>query len=249
MEQFDFYKEFYFKELDNRNEINSSLSLPIGLITALIAGIFYLLTNFDYKYSVAITTLFVIQIIFSIAFLVASIYNLIKAYSDFHKGYDYAILADTADLDNYYQQLKAFYASNTALPDSSKQEFETYVLNEMIKNTGDNQKNNKKKTKFRYNCERHLINSFVAISLCLPVFCIDYSFKAEKKEPIEVRIDTSKTIPINLNSKENRNFILEIKDSVLMPQSSNTTTTSTVPKPTPPASQLIKEGHDPRPQA
>jgi len=44
----------------------------------------------------------------------------------------------------------------------------------------------------------------------------------------------------DINSKENRNFILQIiKDSIYMAKET---------KPAPPASQVIKEGQDPRPK-
>ncbi|HAH25061.1 MAG TPA: hypothetical protein DCL77_15115 [Prolixibacteraceae bacterium] len=176
------------------------------------------------------------------------IYNLIKAYSDFPKGYDYSLLADTNDLDLYHQQLKKFYTQNPDLPDTSEQEVEEYILNEMIRNTDENQKNNKRKTKFKYNCEKYLINSFIVIFISLLLFCLNYSLKSPKRDPIEVKIDNSIAIPLNLDSKENRNFIQKIlKDSIVMPKQVKTTTI-TPRKPTPPVSQTIKEGKDPKPK-
>lgn len=234
--KFEFYKENYFKELDKRNEINNSLSLPIGLITAIVAGIFYLLTNFDYKYSLSLTLIFSSTILISLCFLTISVYHLIKAYSDFPKAYYYSILPDTNEIDNYYQELKKFYSSNTGVTDISEQEVENYILNEMIKNTGKNQKNNKRKSKFRYDCEYYLIATLISICLVLPFFGVNYAYKPNNKEPIEVKIIYPQNV--NLNSEENRNFVIGLlKDSFFMP-----TNTITQPKPTPPPSQVIKEG-------
>lgn len=234
--KFEFYKENYFKELDKRNEINNSLSLPIGLITAIVAGIFYLLTNFDYKYSLFLALIFSATILISLCFLIISVYHLIKAYSDFPKAYYYAILPDTNEIENYYQELKKFYSSNTSVTDTSEQEVENHILTEMIKNTGENQKNNKRKSKFRYDCEYYLIATLISICLVLPFFGINYAYKPNNKEPIEVKIIYPQNV--NLNSEENRNFVISLlKDSLFM-----TTNTITQPKPTPPPSQVIKEG-------
>ena len=205
MNRFDFYKEFYFKELDSRNELNNSLSLPIGLITAFIAGLFYLVTNFNYTYSTLLTLLFLVSLAFGLGYLVASIYNLIKAYTDYPRGYTYSILADTNDIDSYYQELKKFYADSQQ-PDTTDKEFEEYILHEIIKNTGDNQKNNKRKNKFRYNCEKNLIASFMAICFSIPFFLGTYNFKPAKDNPIGVKAGQN-ALTNNPTSTLNSNFI------------------------------------------
>jgi hypothetical protein len=174
--KFEFYKEFYFKELDVRNEINNSLSLPIGLISGLVAGVFYLLTNFDCKCSTWLTVLFGAAIIAALIFLVVSIYHLIKAYSDFPKGYDYNVLPDINDIEDYRQQLTLFYDDITSTEMVDK-EMSDYILSEMISNTGGNQKNNKRKMKYRYNCEKYLITSFIMVCISLPFFCFNYVLK------------------------------------------------------------------------
>lgn len=212
--RFEFYKEFYFKELDKKNEINGSLSQPIGLITAFVAAIFYLVTNFNYKYSFSLTLIFVITISGAIFFLAISVYHLVKAYNDFPRGYNYAIIADTNDIDNYYQQLKAYYAAHSSTPDTSDQDLEDYILEEMIRNTGDNQKNNKRKNKFSYNCEKNLIIVLMITCLSLITFSLNYYLKPANKAPEEVKLVNPESIKINLNSKENLNFVREfLKDS------------------------------------
>jgi len=163
MEKFNFYKEYYFKELDGRNEINNSLSVPIGLISALVAGDFYLLTNFDYGFSLWQTVWFLIAIVGGIAMLIASVYNLIMAYANFPRGYEYLLIPDTEVIEQYFQELKNYYMANPNLPDTSEAEVEHFILSEMIKNTGANQKSNKSKNKFRYQCEYWLIASVIAL--------------------------------------------------------------------------------------
>jgi hypothetical protein len=213
--RFEFYKEFYFKELDKRNEINNSLSLPIGIITTLVAGLLYLITNFDYYFHIVLSVLFIGSILVASTFLIISIYHLVKSYSDFPKGYDYVILPDTNQIDKYEKELKKYYADNKQV-DISKEEAREYVLSEMIKNTGENQKNNKRKGKFRYKCENNLIYSLILICLTLVFFGVNYALKDEKTKISETKVINSESIKINLDTKENRNFILEVlKDSIM----------------------------------
>jgi hypothetical protein len=47
MDRLDIYKDFYFREQERKNSINDSLSFPTGVITGLIAWMFYFL---DQKY-------------------------------------------------------------------------------------------------------------------------------------------------------------------------------------------------------
>ena len=120
MEQEAFYKDQYDKTLDRKNEINTSLSTPIGILTALIAGLYFATTNFDFADNKNLSIAFVVVGLLSVFLLGLSIYHLIRAFSDFHNGYDYAYLNDTDVLDNYYKGLVTFYHShpNATLPDS-----------------------------------------------------------------------------------------------------------------------------------
>lgn len=233
MDKFDFYKELNLKEEDKKNQINNSLSLPIGIITGLVAGLFYFLTAFDFNLSFWDSIVFSLITLTSIFFLGASIFHLIKSYSNFHKGYDYAYLADANDLDNYYKELKKYYETNPTLTDTSETEFKQYIFKELVKNTDLNQKNNKKKNKHRFNCEKHLITAF--LFLCLNLFPFGYNYALKK--------DKNHSVLLDLNSKENRNFIDSL---ILNHQTMADDKNPPAPKPTPPPSQLIKEGQDPR---
>ena len=48
MDQFDFYKELYFKENERRQEVRNSLNIPIAIITALSSAAYFFITSFDY---------------------------------------------------------------------------------------------------------------------------------------------------------------------------------------------------------
>jgi hypothetical protein len=235
MNRFDFCKELYFKESDKKNEINNSLSLPIGVITGFVVAFFYLLTTFDFECNLFQTLFFSLLGVASIIYLAASIYHLIKAYSNFHNGYDYLYLADSLELENFYKELKKYFKDNPTLTDTSEEDFENFIVDEMIKDTDTNQKNNKKKNWHRYVCEKHLITAFILLSITLIPFGFNYAYKKDKQA----------TVSVDLQSRNNANFI----DSLLS-KHINMNNNNPPPKPTGPPSQVIKEGQDPqiRPQ-
>lgn len=204
MEQEAFYKDQYDKTLDRKNEINTSLSTPIGILTALLAGLYFASTNFDFSDNRFLSVSFVVISVVSIFLLGKSIYHLIRAFSDFHNGYDYAYLNDTDVLDSYYQGLVNFYQSqpNSTLAGSiaeAKKEFDAYLLQELIKSAGINQKNNKSKIFQRFQCHQYMIYALIALSLLIIPFGIDFGVNKGKDKVQRVKIDS--VIPVNLNIK------------------------------------------------
>ena len=204
MEQEAFYKDQYDKSMDRKNEINSSLSTPIGILTALVAGLFYATTTFDFTDKPVLTILFVVIAAGSVGLLSNSIFHLVKALSDLHEGYDYAYLADTDDLNNYYTGLVGFYNNQQgATPESARQsaqkEFDAYLLGELIKSAGINQKNNKAKMFQRFKCHQFMIFAFISLSLLIVPFGIDFGINKGKDKIQKIKIES--VIPVNLNIK------------------------------------------------
>jgi hypothetical protein len=240
MDRLEFYKEQYYKEIERKNDVTNSLSTPIGIISALVAGLFYSLTTFDYSLYTSLTIIFLLVFCGAITFLSISVFHLMKAFSDLHNGFSYAYLIDTDDLDNYYQKLKSYYEQvNTT--DNSDKDLKEYVLNELIKCTGVNQKNNKSKIYHRFLCHKHMIFSFLMMcGLTLP-FGINYGLHDSNPKIQKIEIDS--TLNINLQSKQNQIFIDSlIKTAKIMASEKE----NKLEKPTPPPTQIIKEGKDPK---
>lgn len=240
MEEWEFYKEQYYKEIERKSEISNSLTTPIGLISALLAVIFYLITAFSYSINRTCLILFLIIVVIVLFFLSISTYHLIKAFSDFHNGYKYAYLIDTDELDKYCQELKEYYNSSN-LPDNSTIDFNDYLLKEFIKATGINQKNNKSKIYHRFLCHKHMINGFMALCLLMVPFGINYGInKSNQVPPQSVVIDS--TLNLNLNSKQNQVFF----DSIILKTINMVDNKNDQrEKPEPPPTQIIQEGENP----
>jgi hypothetical protein len=151
MDQEDFYKDQYDKSLSVRAEINGSLSTPIGIITALLAGLYFCATNFDYNDDVWLSIIFVVIAISSAILLGVAIIYLILSFSDFLDDHRYFYLNDADTLAQYYSDLIDFYTNNPPTAPSTieahaKKDFDSYLKAELIRNAANNQRTNRIKT-------------------------------------------------------------------------------------------------------
>lgn len=175
------YKDYYDKTLERKNEINGSLSVPIGIITALIAALFYALTTFDFHFSRAISVVFTLLSLMAVFLLSSSVYFVIRALSDFHDGYDYAYLDNANVLNEYYESLIRYYISlpeNTAVNsiDQANIKFSDHITQNLIYCIIINHSNNNSKSRYRYNCYKYIIYSVVVFSLVFIIFYINFVF-------------------------------------------------------------------------
>lgn len=177
----EFYKDYYDKTLERKNEINNSLSVLVGIITALIAALFYVLINFDFHFNILLSVIFIIFSAMVTFFLGSSVYCLIKAFSDFHDGYNYAYL-DSADLLNqYYEELiQQYNRLPVMMPadriEHAKDKFSNYITTLLIRAAKINTDNNNTKDINRYKCHEALIYSIITLILVLIVFYVNFVF-------------------------------------------------------------------------
>jgi hypothetical protein len=175
----EFYKDYYDKTLEWKDEINNSLSMPIGIITALIAALFYVLTNFDFQFSRSISIAFV-SIALTVVFLIGcSVYHLIRTLSDFHDGYSYAYIDNTDVLHQYYESLVQYYIALPGNTEASsikhaKTKFSDHITQRLINCAYINQNNNNAKNLRRYKCHRFIIYSIIALCLLNIVFYVNF---------------------------------------------------------------------------
>ncbi len=193
MEQQAFYKDQYDRSLDRKNEINSSLSTPIGILSALIAGFLYAASNFGYEKQSVLNGVFILIGIQALGCLIVSIYHLSKALSDASKGYEYAYLPDAVDLNTYHNGLLAFYQAQAGLPAQqaevkAQQDFDTYLTGLLIECADNNQKRNKTKTAHRFQCHRYTIFAFIFLALLIIPFGINFGLNKGKDKIQKVNV-------------------------------------------------------------
>ncbi|MCX2480730.1 hypothetical protein OQY15_16610 [Pedobacter sp. MC2016-15] len=202
-----FYKDQYDKSLASKSEINSSLSTHIGILTALVAALYYASTNFDLNDSLILSISFIVFTLLAVAFLSISTYRLIKAFSDFHNGQEYAYLNDTDYLDNYYTDLVTFYSTAPDVDRESAEElavneFNSYLTKELIKNTAINQINNRLKTYHRFKCHQFMIYALIVLSLLVIPFGIDFGIHKGEEKVHKVKIEYPLSLILSVEYKD-----------------------------------------------
>lgn len=235
MDRFDFYKELYFREHDRRNEINDSLSQPIGIATGVVAALFYFLTTFDYKINITLAIIFLLLALLTFTFISISIFHLIKSYVNLHIGFDYTYLADTSDLEKFYSALKKYYKSVPGTPDRTDEEFEQYIRDEMIKNTDANQKTNKKKSFHRHMSQRNLVFAFPFLIASLIPFAYNYSLADKTQQNVSIRFESPLHMEVDSSGHGASHDTLNIDVHAVISDSNKP-----IEKPVPPKSQEVK---------
>ena len=86
MNNLDFYKEFYFREIDRKNELNNVINIPILIITGIISVHFYFYTQ-QIQNSFKIY-LFILSFIAGVSIIYSTFY-LLKSFSNFFKNHSY----------------------------------------------------------------------------------------------------------------------------------------------------------------
>ncbi|MCZ4222957.1 hypothetical protein [Pedobacter rhodius] len=209
----EFYKGQYDKSLAERTEINNSLSTPIGILTALLAGLYFCSTNFSYNCNPGLLWTFIIIAIISSVLLIVAIIYLILVFADFLKGRDYISLNDSDLLNKYYVDLVNFYNNQPGAISSevlirSKKEFDEYLLAELIRNSANNQRINRIKTALLFQSHKFMIYGLIFLSLLIVPFGIDFGKNRGKDKVQKVKIE--QVIPIDLNIKYNKDTIIRL---------------------------------------
>tara|TARA_R110001583_G_scaffold195006_1_gene368459 strand:+ start:3538 stop:4044 length:507 start_codon:yes stop_codon:yes gene_type:complete len=102
MNNINLYKEFYFREIDRKINLNNSFNLPILIISVIISIHFYL-----FKQDLSICILTVGKILSSLTFLsiILSLYFLLKSFSNLFRTHIYREIADSEKILDYEKSL------------------------------------------------------------------------------------------------------------------------------------------------
>jgi len=194
MEQYAFYKELYFKENDRRQDVLNSLNIPIAIITALSSVIFFVLTNFDNKIGIRINYVFYTMVGASCFCISIAIYYLIRAFSNFAKGYEYSGIPYPQELHDWNNDLIEYYKNNDGTEEDAAKYFEDYLVENFVKQTNYNMDVNDTKLAYIYNSKKFLIMGLVlTLGIMVPYFYNHFT-KKENNRKIEIIHDDTNRI-------------------------------------------------------
>ncbi len=89
MNDLEFYKSVYDRELNRRKSLDDSTSVPIGIISLLIGLISFYYTTAEYKIIIDNNRIALILLGITILLLTISIIFLVKSYNNFLRGFNY----------------------------------------------------------------------------------------------------------------------------------------------------------------
>lgn len=195
MNKNNFLLEWYYKEVERKNHLENSLNIPIGVLTALIAGIYYLVVNFNYSVeNILVKWIFLFAIILTMFFWIKSIYFAFKSYSNFRSGYEYKDFPNANFIRDEEINCKKFYDENkndldadvtvAKLVEDNIEEVLSTCVNNYIEN-------NDKKTAELLKCKVHLLYCIITIFGSLIFFGINY-IKHEKENIYKIEIMSDK---------------------------------------------------------
>lgn len=130
MDDYQFYKSFYERELKRRYDLDSSINLPLTILGIVITANTYLAKNifpvksiFEISYKHILIFLFFLIVIFIILFL-------IKSFNNFYKGFEYRNFGNYGEVRIYQKKLELYNSNQN--DDKKKIDFETKIIEKLV---------------------------------------------------------------------------------------------------------------------
>lgn len=161
MNDFEFYKYIYDRELNRRSKLDESINVIIGIISLLIGFISYFFSDEKYfKYIECNTPLWVL---FSIAILciAISIIFLVKSYNNYLRGFDYPNISYLKEIRKY--QNKTIPEYNKKIEDKKKINFEEDLIDRLIRIADANTKINDTRAFDLYISKTFIISTLIIL--------------------------------------------------------------------------------------
>lgn len=190
MFRFNFYKEWYYKELDRRDQLSNALNIPIGILTALFGLVSYILLNFKYNSNNhCIVNLFVLFISLTIISIISTMILLLISYTHKYKFKtfpleDFLIKEYTNienDVNQYNKKIDEFNSivdDNDKINESEKKDIETEYENNLcvviLSFIKFNAECNDVKSEFIFRAKIALLISFSLSFITLGIFMLNH---------------------------------------------------------------------------
>ena len=225
----EFYQTHYFHETDRRDQINNSLTIPLGVIS-LVSGAFLVIAKeIDFPFNASE----IIQLHFlgltAITLILAAIF-MGRAYW----GYGYAHMPRTEEIRQYFENLKNYYLSlnyseNNASEQANAEALE-YVGSQYFANAEKNAENNDIKSANLFKANGFTMASVVFLVISATPYVINSIEEPSEVQKVEITNlkELSMTTPTSQQPK---------------PQSQQQP--APPPKPTQPPSRVIREHVEP----
>lgn len=111
MNKFEILKEWYYKEEERKESLNNNINIQIGILTALIAALYFLATNYNFEVDFNEKKWFVGLLIIAAISWIVSITFLLLAYHAYH----YAHFPSPYFIDEEYNIIEPYFEEHKEL--------------------------------------------------------------------------------------------------------------------------------------
>jgi len=185
MDTYSLYKDLYFHEMERRDQLNRSLSFPVGLMAVLFGAAIVMYKAATFSVSTADKIILAFLCVVAIS-LVATAYFLIRTYW----GHTYSAMPFAEDLHSYKVLLSDYYKSAATSADageaSAQSKLATYVELEFSKNAKINAVVNDAKSVFLFKANAFLVSSIVFLGISSPFYLYVTSRQQDSVQKIQI---------------------------------------------------------------
>lgn len=175
MDKFEFLKEWFYKEDERKESLNNSVNLQLGILTAIIAAIFYILTKYNYTDLPFSTFLFIFFQIATIIFWLISSYFLLMSYNNLYKGYKYLGFPYANFINDEYAKLKPYYEQyRNDLDKDLDSLVKDNIEKLLIRNIDNNFYLNDTKSAYLHKSKIHLLNCIILLLISTILFSYNF---------------------------------------------------------------------------
>jgi hypothetical protein len=246
MNKFEFFRELYHKENDRRTEVLNSINIPIAIISALSTALYFVITTFEYKVEIFSSYIFCGLCVAAIICILFAIYYLIRAFSNFDKGYEYSGIPYPNELYSWYKELEEYFTTNNGTIEDADKHFQDYLMSNFTKHADHNMFVNDRKHEHIYMSKKCLIAGLTLTIILMLPFCYNYFKKKETIYKIEISYKSSESSINIVEFKKNLEQMIQFNQLKKNQMSENENKKIPPPPPPPPPNdRLIKEGQEP----
>lgn len=249
-------KERYLWEHERKNEINNSISIPMGVMSVLVGCLAYFFNNKPQNSSTVFFILYCILIVLSILSLVFCLFCFYRHQT----GYVYFYISSPDKLYEYEKEYIKNFDDNQVAVDYSviNDKVCSFLYEQYVNAATKNKENNERKIKYY----RYLI---ISVMVCIGFLSGAFYCRnnLNDQELLPMKIETVLPVKVELEQKLNMNniyndYINEIyKDVGIIPKEENMSdnkkdiseqqkmTASQVPVPEPPKMEMCTESYNP----
>jgi hypothetical protein len=193
-------KEAYQFEVTRKHQIESSISLLVGLLTALSGFLGSMIVKFE-THNLGLTVVFSILGAASAVFLGISFSRTVKVY----KGYSYQYLPKWNKLSQHEKDIRAYHAELGSEQGVAEKDFEEYLVREYVDIISNNTENNDAKVMHLFRARNNLVRSVLFLFLAGIPYTISIRTAPQKISRIEIVNDQIQVKESTMHSFEDKN--------------------------------------------